>query len=1561
MPHRTGYLWQAGGYASRSGVCRPFDAGADGTVFGSGGGVVVLRPLARALACGDRVLAVIKGSAVYNDGAAKPGFAAPSVAGQARTVAAALAVADVPAGQIGAVEAHGTGTPLGDPTEVAALTEAFAGAGGGRNVALGSVKGNIGHLDAAAGIAGLIKLVLARAAGRVPASLHFERPNPEIDFAASPFHVNTRTRPWPAGAPFGGVSALGIGGTNAHVVIGPAPDPAPAPAARPAARAAGTAPAPEAGAVLVLAARSEAQLRRLAGRWSRWLDGPGRGHDAAGIAAAAAHRRADGPHRLALAGRGPEDWAPALAAFAAGTGPAQGAAQGSAPPGIRSLPAAPGGVAYDRSGAAPAWIFAGQGAQSPGMARFLRHAPGAGGALQRFLAALPQEAAPDALAALLFETADTGEAALARPGPALMAHVALQCALTAFWRAHGLAPAAVLGLSAGEIAAAEAAGCITLEDAARTAAARAAALSATDPGGHMAQLPLDAATARQLIERLQPGALARGTLWIAVEAGPESTVIAGRAAPMAALCAALEAAGPSPRPVPCGGIASHGPAVQDAAARIAAGPLPDTAAGVAACPVYPCTSGWEDGAQRPEFGPAYWAENLARPVRFDRAFGRMLDDGQRDFLEIAPRPQSLFAIDAIARQRGLTLTLRQSADGSATLLPTLQTLATLIPNNTAKNWRKTIPIPKHINIPKTPLTQTKFWVDPPAKASVGIPPPEDAAGPRALFGDALFTAGAPCRVIFAGALSGQSPEWQAHRVQGRVTLPAAAVMELAVTCAEEVTGSACAGLRRVAFVEAISVSDTQEVPLQMMFREDDGTWRFALYRGPVGAGRQGPVRDWSLATEGEISRGAPAADDTAPWPDSALEDVLDGAELYALLDRAGVAAGDNLRLVERVAVFADRVAAQVTLKGKAGTAPYPILDAAFQTLAAAPGALVDGLAMPTALDALDLHAPIDEDQLLEIEAKRGGTGPCDITVMEPGRRVLMNLRRVETSAVGAAAPDSGWLHRLKWSKAAAPLICIASDRAAVRHAAEPGKDAGTIQTPKPQDNGGEDFVNLPDWSCLAEEDLPAIASVICAELCAAVERLSQPLGAPAALGLRLRRDSDETPAAAAARGAAMGFLRTLAVEFPELHPHVIEQPADLAHPADPPVSPEAAEPELRYRRGQWQAPRITPLGGAKPAPALNGAYLVTGANGLIGPDLIRWLARHGASELLLVLRGDAGPDLKEAIETARAQSVVVKQHRLDLSKIEAPADWQPVLDSANHPLRGVFHLAGLVVEDTTLRFDRLALENAVAVKVRSLACLARILPRDSLRHLVLFSSMAGRLGAPGLAVHGAASAALSELGEALREAGLPAYVLEWGPWAHAEVAHRNQTHQALGFGIMPPSQGFDALAGGLSEGPGTYQIFNFDPSVWAERFPSLTLPPILNALLPVGGAQAPQPPRGAQGAATRIPIRWQDAKRARGQVRDCILTSLSIALGIPEPEIDPHRPFAEMNLSSMMALELRAQLEEALGIVIPTTTIWRHPTVERLTQALIDIAKNAAPALSSQPSDSEKAHEPYVI
>ncbi|OLF11713.1 hypothetical protein BLA60_12385 [Actinophytocola xinjiangensis] len=502
---RTGYVYREDAIFSPDGHCRAFDARAEGTVFGSGLGAVVLRPLADALADGDRVYAVIKGSMINNDAGAKVGYTAPSVDAQAAVVAGALEFSGVRADDIGYVEAHGTGTRLGDPVEIAALAQAFRLTTDRTGYCpIGSVKTNVGHLDAAAGVTGLIKTALSLWHRKIPASLHCGEPNPAIDFG--PFFVNTELRDWTAPdgrTRFAGVSSFGIGGTNAHMVLGEAP-----------ALAEHTAARPEV-VVLTLSAKDDGGLRRLAARHAERLT------DAVPLAdycATANTGRARLPHRLAVVGRTAADLREALAGQAI-TGEATG---------TRSV----------------AFQFAGQGVWYPGLAEALYERAA------RFAEVI------DECSALLGRSVLDPSADLSRTDVAQPVLFAVQYALARLVRSWGVRPDAVVGHSFGEYAAACLAGVFSLADGMRLVTERGRLMQRTD--GLMAAV---FAAEGEVDRALEPY---RDRVSIAAVNGPAHTVISGDRAAVTDLIRRFDDRGVRVREL-AGGFPFHSPLVDSVA------------------------------------------------------------------------------------------------------------------------------------------------------------------------------------------------------------------------------------------------------------------------------------------------------------------------------------------------------------------------------------------------------------------------------------------------------------------------------------------------------------------------------------------------------------------------------------------------------------------------------------------------------------------------------------------------------------------------------------------------------------------------------------------------------------------------------------------------------------------------------------------------------------------------------------------------------------------------------------------------------------------------------------
>jgi len=653
VPQQAGYLSVKGGILSPDGHCRAFDAQAQGTVFGSGVGVVLLKELAAAVADGDNIYAVIRGSAINNDGAGKVSYTASSVAGQARAMAEAMSVAKSSPEDIGYVECHGTGTIVGDPLEIDALTRAFrTGTDKCGFCAIGSVKTNIGHLEQTAGIAALIKTALVLKNARIPPSLHFHRPNPKIDFAATPFFVNTECREWPAHdhPRLAAVNSLGLGGTNAFVVLEQPPSQA-------GGDDAGTAPLN----LFALSAKTPSALRMLIERQRVRLEATS---DAqlADLCFTLTSGRHHFPERFAAVAGSIAQLRSALAERLEASAPARPRLSGK-----RQL----------------AFLFSGQGSQYAGMAAELyRDQPVFRTAVDRCAKQLRGRldrpllevlfGAGDA-AALIDETAYTQ--------PALFV---IQAALVELWRSWQIVPDVVLGHSVGEFAAAYCAGSVTLEEALELVTERARLMQRLPRDGAMASVSADEATVAKTVQREDSDTLA-----IAAVNGPQTTVISGRRDVVSRVMTHFESVGIRCHEFRHLAVASS--------ARI-----PEV--------VWISTLSGTTVAQPPD--AQYWCDQALRPVRFADAMKRVGELGITDFVEIGPG-KTLLALgkQCLASEQQSWLASLSRRCGNLSEL--LSSLGDLYQGGYEVDWDGfNRPFQRRrVSLPTYPFERQRFWIE----------------------------------------------------------------------------------------------------------------------------------------------------------------------------------------------------------------------------------------------------------------------------------------------------------------------------------------------------------------------------------------------------------------------------------------------------------------------------------------------------------------------------------------------------------------------------------------------------------------------------------------------------------------------------------------------------------------------------------------------------------------------------------------------------------------------------------------------------------------------------------
>jgi len=678
VPHQAGYMYQAGDITSPDGHCRTFDAKAQGTVFGSGVGIVVLKRLEDAIADGDHIEAVIKGSAINNDGSLKVSFTSPSVNGQVDVIMGALDVAGISAETISYIEAHGTATEMGDPIEVAALTQAFRHYTNKKGFcAIGAVKTNFGHLMAASGVSGLIKTVLALKHKQIPPTLHFEKPNPKIDFANSPFYVNSKLSEWKSnGSPRrAGVSALGFGGTNAHIVVEEAP-------------AIGPSASTSTTQLLVISAKTASALDTATQNLAKHLqEHPNL--NLADVAYTLQVGRQAFDHRRIVVGRSLSDAALALAD----------------PKRIYSQ--------YQEFQNRPVtFLFSGQGTQYVGMGQGLYESePVFREHFDRCCDLLKPQMGID-LRQVLYPSAnevDIMSQKLQQTAIAQPAIFILEYALAQLWLAWGIKPKAMIGHSLGEYVAACVSEVLSLEDALRLVVVRGRLMQSL-PIGKMLAVPLAEAIIRPLLN---------DQIDLAAINGSELCVVSGAIAAIDDLEQLLQARGIEYRQL----VTSHA-----FHSKMMEPILPEFLAEVAQVKLSPplipyisnVTGTWITATEATD--PNYWVRHIRQPVRFAAGLDLLLQDQDTVLLEIgagrtlstlARRHPAIAISQSGSHQRILTST-RHPQDLEADTEVLLTCLGNLWLSGVAINWESKYQDQRRLRLalPTYPFERQRYWLDP---------------------------------------------------------------------------------------------------------------------------------------------------------------------------------------------------------------------------------------------------------------------------------------------------------------------------------------------------------------------------------------------------------------------------------------------------------------------------------------------------------------------------------------------------------------------------------------------------------------------------------------------------------------------------------------------------------------------------------------------------------------------------------------------------------------------------------------------------------------------------------
>ncbi|CAK0743483.1 SDR family NAD(P)-dependent oxidoreductase [Gammaproteobacteria bacterium] len=1550
---------------SVDGRCKTFDAAANGYVRGEGGGIVVLKRLGDALRDGDTILALIRGSAVNQDGPSG-GLTVPSGPSQEAVIRQALIRGGIDPSHVNYIEAHGTGTPLGDPIEVGAMHGVF---GNYRSSAsplwIGSVKTNIGHLEAGAGIASVIKTLLSLRHRTLVPHLHFTTPNPLIPWKQLPIRVPTAAIPWSPVATdvplTAGVSSFGFSGTNVHLVMSEAPP-----------------VTPLVNAVLpyqlfVLAARDEPALHELARRYVAWL-ADANANTWPAIAHTAAVARTHFQERLALAATTADEARARLTSFAANRMDGGMMWRSAAPEGHRPK---------------VALLFSGQGSQYCGMGESLYRAePLFRGVIDRcdqVLRPVLGQSLPD----LLF----TGGAALDQTGNTQPALYALEVALATLWQAWGGTVAAVLGHSVGEYAAAAVAGIFSIEDGARLIAERARLMQALPSGGGMMAVLASRVEVEAQITKWAPGEIS-----IAADNGPSNVVISGAEAVLRRIQEHFVAAN-----VECRSLsvshAFHSPLMTPVLA-----PFRTLAATiryqVPRLPIYSNVTGRRESGERLT-NADYWIDHIRQPVQFQTAFQALLDDGCNLLVEAGPRPTLLGMGRAVAGASGSPLATDAGAwlpllrHGQPEWQQILSTLGGYWCRGGTPDWSRLGS--GRAELPTYPFQRRRHWHE------------VTLNGQRqtvAFHGEQVLNHPLLARRLASKLLSERLyetpfskktlPLLEDHRVFDELVVAGATHLSLIIGAALVEDPALPLQLRRITFPQALVITEESErrVQLALTPASELGSVTFRLVSFADG---DSDTAEPAVHASGQITRQTTALL-RIDW--SALRDrchqAMAAEQLYQAQAQRRIVVGPSYRWLREVWRGSFEAIAQLQLPDNiSGTTGYELhpglIDSCFGLLVINANLAAEETIIPFSMEALTFHQRVTNEPMRAHARLRGGRQDGqrlvgDVWLETISGEPIASFIGLEGRKASRAAllalidPSSRWLYQRQWRPLTLPdvatttgawLLCCDRDgcgatlaqywRAAGRQVIEVGIGAALTCVnnhlyqvdPNAEDQLRALFARLPtqlagvidlwpldaatiDWSAPECQQRQILGTSLALLKTMALTHGDTPLFFISNQGCAVTA-TDTLPAPQMA--TLSGLLRSASAEYPQWRMALIDLESrgiDAARQISDGVSLAlSGELLVACRNGQFHGERLQPY--RLPVPditplATDHGYLITGGTGALGLAVANWLVEQGVRYLLLLACHAPEPAALSAIERLRIQGARVETVQVDVGDfIALEAVLKPTMATLPS-IRGVIHLAGQIDDGPLAAMNWPQAYHPLAAKLAGAWNLHRLTAGQPLEIFLLFSSMTSLIGSATQGNYAAANAALDALAEHRRRTGLAGLAVNWGPWAEIGMAARldslhHERLRALGIDLLPPTNALRVLGDLLRQ----HEVAQVAVTAidW-ERYPDAMRP--LTAHLRQG-----MPPTVENGGRLLQKLRELPTARRRSELLRYLGNLLSEVLRMEKgSRIDPRERLFDIGVDSLMAMELKNRLQHELAITLSVTLLFDYPNLDALTDYLLD-------------------------
>ncbi|MFF8848046.1 SDR family NAD(P)-dependent oxidoreductase, partial [Streptomyces sp. NPDC015127] len=1520
---------------SPGGRCKSFASAADGTGWAEGAGVLVVERLSDARRNGHPVLAIVRGSAVNQDGASN-GFFAPNGPSQQRVIAGALASAGLTSADVDVVEGHGTGTTLGDPIEAQALLATYGqGRSSDRPLWLGSIKSNIGHAQAAAGVAGIIKMVQAMRHGVLPRTLHVDEPSSQVDWSSGAVELLTEAREWlPVdGRPRrAGVSSFGLTGTNAHVIVeeGDA--------------AVGDADEGAGPVAWVLSARSPEALAEQAERLRVFAETVPDG-ELASVARALVVGRARFEHRAVVVG-------------------ADRAAL------MRELAGVAEAVPVAKGAGSLACVFTGQGSQRLGMGRELYGAfPVFAEAFDAVVECLDGHLGGVSLRDVVWG-ADAG--LVERTGWAQPGLFAIEVALFRLLESLGVRPHFVLGHSVGEVAAAHVAGVLSLDDACRLVAARGRLMEALPAGGVMVAVRAGEAQVLPLVNE---------HVGLAAVNGPDSVVISGAEDAVSQVVERLEAQGHRTRRLAVS-HAFHSPLMEPMLAEFAA-----VAEDLSyARPQIPFVSTLTGGLVGEEIAdPGYWVRHVREPVRFADGITELAAQGVGVFLEVGPDAVlSTMAEDCLSDDTDAVLVPAQRRDRNEphTLLTALGRLHT---HGLDIDWPGTLTgrRTRHIDLPTYPFQRQRYW-QPERPASAGPGALGLVSAEHPLLGAAVPLAGSDA-VVFTGRLSVQTHPWLAdHEVGGSTLFPGTGFVELALAAGEQ---AGCHVLEELVLAAPLIMPEQGAATIQVSLGapDDSGARTVSVHS------RTDDTLPWTRHADGAL--GAGTRPDTArlsEWPPPGAVTVPVG-DAYATMLSRGYGYGPVFRGLTAAWQRGDELFAEVVLPEQAHVdagrfALHPaLLDASLHVMGVARDGLGDGdgdgggaTVLPFSWSGVAVHAhgahglrvritpagdravALDLADLSGVPvASIGSLALREITAeqLAASRRGHDALFRIDWTPVTPVASGRPVPETSGWATVGRGDDCAYADVAALAAAAEAGAPAPDVVVWRaaPAASGVPDDVRATVAEALAAVQLwladprfTASTLVITTEGAMNSDDTEVTLHQAPVWGLVraaqaenpgrfVLADIDGTGASALGAAVASGEPELMIRAGRVLVPRLVREP----QPADaPPAAPVPLDPD---------APPAAPV----PLDP-HGTVLITGGTGGLGAIVAKHLVTaHGIRHLVLTSR--RGPDAPGAARLRAELAELGADARVvacDVGDRDALAAVLAGIGPAA-PLTAVVHAAGAVDDGVVGSLTPQRIETALCSKVDGAWHLHELTADLPLAAFVMLSSAGGLVLAAGQGGYAAANVFLDALAGHRVARGLPATSLAYGLWDTDAGLGQWLTEADLGrlarqgFPVLTVEDGLAAFDAALTASRATLVPVKVD--VAALRSRSGELPALLRGLVPAARRRDTAGTADPGGLARRLAA-LPEAEQER-ELTQLVRAHAAAVLGHASgDDIDPERDFLEIGFDSLAAVELRNRLTTATGLRLSPLAVFDNKNAAALARSLR--ADLTLPAAAQAPAEA---------